>query len=316
MLHITNGDIAANLIRQTGIGGEVLPWRDVLHEGPLPAGLSLEEMSEVRAHFLAQAGMDNSFEETLAEFRNRDATLAASLAEEIVLWFEADLYDQLQIVQVLDWLGSRATALVSMICIGEHPGVTRFIGLGQLTAQELVRLYPARRPITAPQLNLANRAWTALTAPDPEQLNRLTREDTSALEFLGPALLRLLAEYPLTSNGLGETERQVLRALDRAPATFERLFPLVQAMEERPFMGDTTLWLRIVALGRGPAPAVTIGAPELEITPFGRECHQGKADFIGANGIDRWIGGVHLTSDSRWRWDPRSRHVSELPQNG
>ena len=316
MLHITNGDIAADLIRQTGIGGEVLPWRDVLHEGPLPAGLSLEEMSEVRAHFLAQPGMADSFEEMRAEFRTRDATLAARLGEEIVLWFEADLYDQLQIVQILDWLGSRAATQVSLICIGEHPGVARFIGLGQLTAQELARLYPARRPITRPQLKVAHQAWTALTAPDPEQLNRLTREDTSALEFLGPALLRLLAEYPLTNNGLGETERQVLRALDPAPATFERLFPLVQAMEERPFMGDSTLWLRIVALGRGPVPAVTIGTPELEITPFGRDCHQGKSDFIRANGIDRWIGGVHLTSDSRWRWDPRARQVGEFPQNG
>ena len=120
-----------------------------------------------------------------------------------------------------------------------------------------------------------------------------------------------MAEYPLTNTGLGETERQVLRALDSGPASFERLFEVVQATEERPFMGDTTLWLRILTLSRGPEPAVTVGTGDLRITPFGRDCHQGKGDFIRANGIDRWMGGVHLTSDSRWRWDPRARQVVE-----
>ena len=30
----------------------------------------------------------------------------------------------------------------------------------------------------------------------------------------------------------------------------------------------------------------------------------GEADFVERYGIDRWIGGVHLTGhDVRWRWD-------------
>jgi len=30
----------------------------------------------------------------------------------------------------------------------------------------------------------------------------------------------------------------------------------------------------------------------------------GKADHVALNGVDRWIGGVHLDGpDSRWRWD-------------
>ena len=311
--HPSRGAEQADLIRQTGLPGTVLPWRDVLHEGPLPNGLTLEEMSEVRAHFLAQPGAAGSFEQTLEEFRARDATLAAGLGEEIVLWFEADLYDQLQILQILDWLGHRSNRGISLICIGDYPGIARFFGLGQLTAEELAGLFSARFAVTPSQLQLAGHAWRALTAPDPGLLNRLTREDCSALEFLGPALLRFLAEYPLTNNGLGETERQVLRALEAGPASFDRLFPLVQAMEERPFMGDTSLWLRILALSLGPEPAITIGSPDLQITPVGRECLRGNADFIAVNGVDRWIGGVHLTNDSTWRWDPRARQVGKCP---
>ena len=36
-LHVTNGESAANTLRRTALGGAVLPWQDVLHEGPVPA---------------------------------------------------------------------------------------------------------------------------------------------------------------------------------------------------------------------------------------------------------------------------------------
>ena len=37
-LHVTNGDSTAGTLRQTSLGGEVVAWRDALHEGPVPAG--------------------------------------------------------------------------------------------------------------------------------------------------------------------------------------------------------------------------------------------------------------------------------------
>jgi hypothetical protein len=316
MIHITNGDSAAELIRKSGVPGTVLPWRDVLHEGPVPDGLSLDAMSEVRARFLAEPGDATSFAQVRAAFRQRDEALLAGLSEdELVLWFEADLYDQLQIIQIMEWLSRQDHPRLSLICIGAFHGVPRFQGLGELTSEQLKGLFPSRRATGKTQLALARRAWQAFTAPDPGSLNRLTREDTSGLEFLGPAVLRLLAEYPLTNNGLGETERQVLRALASGPASFAQLFPMIQAMEERPFMGDTTLWGRIQALGRAAEPALTIGQSDLRLTAFGSECLQGKADFLAVNGIDRWIGGVHLTVDSLWRWDPRARQVGKVPTN-
>src|SRR3954452_19856022 len=38
LLHVTNGESAGNTIRQTTLGGAVLSWQDVLHEGPVPEG--------------------------------------------------------------------------------------------------------------------------------------------------------------------------------------------------------------------------------------------------------------------------------------
>jgi hypothetical protein len=51
MLLVTNGDSAAEQIEWAGLAGVILPWRDVLHEGPVPAGLSARELAEVRARW-------------------------------------------------------------------------------------------------------------------------------------------------------------------------------------------------------------------------------------------------------------------------
>ncbi len=59
-LHITNGDGALYLLKKAGILGTHLAWRDALNDGPVPAGLSLEETSTVRANYLAQRGYRES----------------------------------------------------------------------------------------------------------------------------------------------------------------------------------------------------------------------------------------------------------------
>lgn len=43
-------------MQQAGIAGEFLPWRDVLHEGPVPETPSLEALSKIRAGFIAEKG--------------------------------------------------------------------------------------------------------------------------------------------------------------------------------------------------------------------------------------------------------------------
>jgi hypothetical protein len=77
----------------------VLYWRDALHEGPVPA-VGPEELRRIRAAFLIEAGADDR-DEAMAMFAERDRILEANRDGEYVLWFEADLYNQLQIIQIL-----------------------------------------------------------------------------------------------------------------------------------------------------------------------------------------------------------------------
>src|SRR4051812_7796127 len=114
MLHLTNGDSAAVPLRHTGVTGEVIAWRDVLHEGPTPGGLGLEAMSDVRARFLA-SWSDAEFADVRRQLGARDAALRA--ARHVVLWFEHDLYDQLQLIQILATLAVQPETTAELICI-------------------------------------------------------------------------------------------------------------------------------------------------------------------------------------------------------
>lgn len=56
VLNITNGDSAVSRLTEADVPGDFLPWRDVLHEGPVPAGLNLDALSDVRARYITSQG--------------------------------------------------------------------------------------------------------------------------------------------------------------------------------------------------------------------------------------------------------------------
>src|SRR5688500_7302950 len=206
MLHVTNGDLTAALICRTGVTGTVIAWRDILHDGPVPARLALEAMSDVRARFLASIGAGN-LPDLLREFGARDAALRA--ARKVVLWFEHDLYDQLQLIQILATLATQRETSSELICIGTFPGLEVFRGLGDLTPVQLASLWPARRRVGPAHLTLGARAWNAFSSPDSLAIRQFLGTDTSALPYLHSALERFLEEFPTAPDGLSRTERQI-----------------------------------------------------------------------------------------------------------
>src|SRR5262245_38420464 len=116
------GGVLQHAVRDGRIAaGQVLPWRDVLHEGPVPGALSLDELSRRRARFIVEAGWWDDLAAVEKDFRERDAVLKATARhDEVVLWFEHDLYDQLQLIQILDWFVAHPVAKLSLICEAEY----------------------------------------------------------------------------------------------------------------------------------------------------------------------------------------------------
>jgi hypothetical protein len=311
-LHVSNGD--ATDLPGTGLAPRVMYWRDVLHEGPVPA-VGPEELRRVRATFLAEANADDRAEGA-AVFAERDRTLEANRDGEYVLWFEADLYDQLQIIQILARLAELGVPAqrITLICIGEHPGIARFGGLGQLTAAQLRELPTtnACAQLTPAALQLATDAWDAFRAPTPDGLRAIAGSRSGELRFLGEAFDRLSREYPATRDGLSLTERRVLAAVADGAADAGTAFVRAAARETRPYLGDGWCFAMMDRMVHGPAPLLHAEPADtpvdrgtgLRLTDAGARVLAGAADHVTLNGVDRWIGGVHLRGHQvPWRWD-------------
>ena len=320
LLHITNGESAGNTLRQTTLGGAVLPWQDVLHEGPVPA-LPRYELLRTRARFLAECGW-GAEQELLSSLEQRDRQLLDALRDQlhVVLWFEHDLYDQLQLLDALALADSEDGA-PELIVIGSFPGKPSFAGLGELTAAELETLWPSRGHATPAALDAATSAWAALRAREPTALAERATRDSAELPFLAAALRRLLEELPAVGDGLSGTERRALQAVAAGAHSLPAAFVEAQRLEQAPFLGDAWFYRALSAVGQGAARLVetdegaALPPPPplsdsrdfarllLRLTATGERTLRGEADRVELLGLDRWIGGTHLTGDNVWRWD-------------
>lgn len=301
MLHIVNGGSVG--IGEAGIAGEVVCWDDALHEGPVPS-LPLGELSAVRARFIAEA-FGVPAHDVEASFRKRDAALQSYAGhDELVLWFEHDLYDQLQLIQILAYL-SEHPAEVTRISLIQADAY-----LGPLRPEQLARLFPSRRLVTKEQLRVASAAWAAFTDSHPGHLLSILDDDLSALRYLKPALRRHLEQFPWISDGLSRTQRQILRVVADGARTMGEAFVADRKLEEPQFMGDSAyaLHARSLAACRRPLLDGDGGAAALDgtlrITAAGRAVLEGGADHVAWNGIDRWLGGVCLCgAEHIWRYN-------------
>jgi hypothetical protein len=311
MLHITNGESVTGTFRQVRFPGIYLAWNDVLHDGPVPHTETLSDLSEIRAQVLAGFGW-GSLEKIRADFAARDRTLADFRKhQDVVLWFEHDLFDQLQLLQLLDWFTQQDLKGINLdlVQINSYPGVRPFYGLGQLSGPQLARLFPIRKRVTPEQHAIASGAWQAFRASDPQALLGFMRPVHPDMPFLAPAILRFFEEYPWTTDGLSRTERQILQAAATGKRKKREIYLESRKQEDTPW-GDASVYLRMSWLAAGPNPAlVDERKDEIALTEAGQQLLEGKADWVKLqDGIDRWLGGVHLNGKQpQWRWNPEKK---------
>jgi hypothetical protein len=142
-------------------------------------------------------------------------------------------------------------------------------------------------------------------------------EDSSALPFLAGALARHLEQFPSTRNGLSRSEQQALEAIAGGAATVRDAYVASHPRREDPvWLGDSTFAGYLEDLAAGPFPLVTLGPTTsaddasamlgrtVALRDAGRAVLEGRDDRVRLNGIDRWLGGVHLAGrECAWRWD-------------
>jgi hypothetical protein len=317
-LHIHCGDSSADILRESPVPGDILVWREIYIEGPAPGNVPDEEFCRIRADFISNA-VRLDYDAVLSDMNASYTALAeAGKYKEVILWFDSCMFDQTIMIHLIELCAARKwpETKLSLICIDR--------GLGLLSMEELASLLDTRHEVTPAEISLAENAWKAFASNNPAAIERLIEKDCSVLPYLKDAMFRHLEQFPSVRNGLNRTQNQLMKVVNSGTVELMRIFRAVSAMEERPFMGDTSLWACIDELAGCAVPllrldgsgrlkdlsAKEIQSREVSITDAGKEVLAGQRDYIRLNKIDRWLGGVHLQGrEAQWRWDEQRRKL-------
>lgn len=265
ILHITSGDICGGSLAKSGVAGEVFIWHDILYDGPRKPGWPDDDILNARAQFIEnETGKGLRKEIVLKTLRHQYAKLsAAGEYENIVLWFDACLFDQSMLCHILNCLHMKGIKNVELLCIDSFPGIVPFNGLGQLLPAQFLSVYHKRRPLTEEQFLFAGIVDKAFALQDKDAFIRLSNEIGVPLPWVPAAVARWIKEQPDQTTGLGQLEKLALEAIRSGKHTPREIFAAVAERDTHPqFWGDTTLWAKINSLALKNPLLVAIHGPE------------------------------------------------------
>ena len=112
-LHVLNGDATQPEFYKSHIDGDVVIWREVLVEGPVAADIRSTSFWNNRGMFLEAAyGGDPTYAEVfLSQLQLLDNL---NDIEEVVLWFEFDLFCQINMLGCLNYVQHDN---ISLVCL-------------------------------------------------------------------------------------------------------------------------------------------------------------------------------------------------------
>jgi hypothetical protein len=188
-------------------------------------------------------------------------------------------------------VGALGSALRGM---GRAPQDIIELGFFQIAhPAEITATSTTRRPEL---VNDATDLWDAFVSGDSQQLNELADEGVEP----GPAswlLDAIIGAYPSVDTGLSVSQEEALEHLE----TYGRR----RGSEVWGFLKESAETGGAGALVRNAGDA---DRPSFELTDFGERVLAGEKNYVDVAGIDRYVGGMHLSSEEGrvwWRKDGR-----------
>jgi hypothetical protein len=178
--HVLAGDSMLDTFRRSGVGGEVIVFREALVTGDL-AGETLEEFWNTRANFIGiEYGADPiEYHETVADELIRLLDLGEG--DEINLWFEHELFCAANMWFCLDLLSSTSATLFRVAPLDTGH---KWDGFAKHTPEHLAACYRGRQAFTPDDIELAVKLWSAFRKRDRAGLLRLGLEGSPRFPHL------------------------------------------------------------------------------------------------------------------------------------
>ncbi len=221
ILHITNGDSTTGFLQSLNFKGDFITWREMLCEGKTSIDVGSEKFWKTRFDFLKSSYKVSKrvfVDLTLKEYRS---LCQKKNQKEIVLWFEHDLFCQINMIALISWLKRyRKGQKISLVCSGDVEGNKKRLGLGELNKEQLLQHYKDRVELSQDDIEQADYIWQLYCSDCPLRLETVYKfNKNTPFKYLRDAIEMHLKRFPSIENGLNAVENYIIQTADKTHPT-------------------------------------------------------------------------------------------------
>ncbi|WP_299754766.1 DUF1835 domain-containing protein [uncultured Pontibacter sp.] len=289
-LHIINGDASLPAFAAANLPGQVLVWREVLSEGPVFYTLPEPEFWQKRQEFITDAYCEpsNKYKEKVLDEVQKLEGIEAFF--EVVLWFDADLMCQINLLYLLQRLQRNKPSLLTVCTPGKGQNI------GNMQPQELQNLFDERQQLGEEELQQAASLWQLYASPHPLDLQLHLQQIAIVFPHLEHALQLHLLRFPSCTYGLSQPEQMLLQIIQSGASSIKEV--MQQFWQQDPGYGFADVQLQqILACLQ---PDLVKSKEPLSLSFFGERVLEGFAAFTPKK---RWLGGMEINGSCPYCFD-------------
>lgn len=293
-------------IKELGLPGETIVWREMLCEGPTTYELGTEKFLDLRTKFLQQTYQisPRDYQKQFVEELNKLTVINGY--DEIVLWFEFDLFSHINMLAVISHLReNKKTEPFTLVCSRKLKGDKEFQPLSQLPAKNLLNHYEQRIDLTEDDLIIASLIWQLYNGDNPEKLKKQVKKKSN-FEYLSSCIRAHIERFPNSRTGINSLEKNILKLIKNNNITcmnqlvgygleYQGYFGLGEAQVRR-MLEKLQIFYRVED-------------EKVSLTPEGEEVLEGSRNFYQELKNDECMGGVKKYD---FLYDDETHHILKL----
>ena len=210
-LHITNGNNLTVYLKELQYTGGFLTWQEMLCEGPTTERIETEEFYNLRKAFLSDFyDVEINKDELIKEL---DILNHTDQFQQIVLWFEYDLFCHINLIAIISLLKQRKVQLpLYLVCSGRVKGEQDLKGLAELKPDQLHLHYKNKIRLSEEDIDLMCSLWRIYCGTDHNLLKPFIVQNSS-FPYLTSCLKAHLQRFPDSVTGLSTLELHTLHLI-------------------------------------------------------------------------------------------------------
>ena len=320
-IHVGSTPVTCGGIHGSGVAGEnIVMLDDKLSFGPV-LSFDAPEFASARKQFWQQHWSDfigtppRPEPDILSEFVKKLPALQRAAG--IVVWVGNSLDEQLFLACTMALAKRFNIALEKMKInhIGKDPiSGQQLQCLDQLRPDRYTEAMQSARTPTSDEVQLFLDGWDAFVSSNPHELAEFPRAKVETMLPFVDRIQSVKGKYPAIGLGLSQTERFILSCCGEDGRRCLDIFLEYHSRHEldAECLSVQEIGLQLLALAsdRLPRPLLKVDRQAkmhetvFTLLPTGATALSNEENFVTSNGIDRWIGGVHLKSpDKSWFFD-------------